>query len=221
VVAQPLSLEAVRAGPVAGAIREERLIVVLRGVEPRGRLVTLVEELADLGVRIFEVTFDAPAAVDDLHACIAALRRVSTARAQPPVVGAGTIRTSEQLAAAVGAGAAFGVSPILDPAVLAEAHRLRVPFVPGALSPSEIDRAWRLGATFVKVFPASAVGPGFIRELHGPMPEIETIATGGIDVTNARAFLDSGATAVGIGSALVRASAEERRSLIASVRDIA
>jgi 2-dehydro-3-deoxyphosphogluconate aldolase/(4S)-4-hydroxy-2-oxoglutarate aldolase len=132
-------------------------------------------------------------------------------------VGAGTIRTTAQLHAAVEAGAAFGVSPVLDPAVVVAAREARLPFVPGAFSPTEADAAWRAGAMFVKLFPGSSLGPGLVRELRGPLPEIETIVTGGVDASNALAFLAAGATAVGIGSAIVRATPGERAALVAAI----
>jgi 2-dehydro-3-deoxyphosphogluconate aldolase / (4S)-4-hydroxy-2-oxoglutarate aldolase len=92
-----------------------------------------------------------------------------------------------------------------------------LPFVPGAYSPTEIDLAWRGGATFVKLFPGSSLGPSHVRELHGPLPEIETIVTGGVDASSASAYLDAGAVAVGIGSALMRMSSAERRDLVAAI----
>ena len=76
--------------------------------------------------------------------------------------------------------------------------------MPGAATPTEADAAWRAGATFVKLFPGSSLGPSYVRELRGPLPEIETIVTGGVDGSNALAFLEAGAVAVGIGSALAR-----------------
>ena len=199
-----------RSSPVAIAIRACRLIVVLRRVTPRARLLDLVEELADAGAGVFEVTLDGEDAVADL----AAVRESLEARAW---VGAGTVRTVGQVHDAVDAGAAFGVAPVFDRAVLEAAVHADLPFIPGAYSPTEIDAAWRAGATFVKLFPASSLGPSHVRELRGPMPEIETIVTGGVDASNASAFLEAGATAVGIGSAIVRATPEERRALIAAI----
>ena len=87
----------------------------------------------------------------------------------------------------------------------------------GSAWPRAIRPAWRAGATFVKLFPGSSLGPDHVRELRGPLPEIETIVTGGVDATNAVAFLEAGAVAVGIGSAIVRASADERRALIEAI----
>jgi 2-dehydro-3-deoxyphosphogluconate aldolase / (4S)-4-hydroxy-2-oxoglutarate aldolase len=207
-------VQGLRATAVANAIRDRRLIAVLRRVAPRDRLLAFVEELLDDGVRIFEITFDASDAAADL----AAVRAHVYADAW---VGAGTIRTIDQLNAAIGAGASFGVSPVLDVPVLEAALDAGLAFVPGAYSPTEIDAAWRAGATFVKLFPGSSLAPSHLRELRGPLPEVETIVTGGVDAANAPAFLAAGASAVGIGSALGRMTGDERRalvSLIASTR---
>ena len=203
----PVDASALRSSPVADAIRRSRLIAVLRRIEPRDRLLAFVDELAADGVRIFEITFDGAAAAADLAA-------VRERLGSGMWVGGGTIRTRAQLAAAVAAGATFGVSPVLDPEILAAALDAALPFLPGACTPTEVDSAWRAGATFVKVFPGSSLGPDHVRELRGPLPEIETIVTGGVDGMNAAAFLAAGAVAVGIGSALQRMSREERRALV-------
>jgi 2-dehydro-3-deoxyphosphogluconate aldolase / (4S)-4-hydroxy-2-oxoglutarate aldolase len=198
-----------RAGPVADVIRSHRLIVVLRRVE-RDRLLPLGGELVEAGARIFEVTMDAPSAVDDLRAL----------REHLPgdvLVGAGTVLTAAQLEEAHRAGAAFAVSPVLDPALVSGAVAGGMPVIPGAMTPTEIRGAWAAGATFVKLFPASAVGPELVSELRGPLPAVELIPTGGVDTSNARAFLEAGAVAVGIGGALVRSDPGARRSLIASL----
>jgi 2-dehydro-3-deoxyphosphogluconate aldolase/(4S)-4-hydroxy-2-oxoglutarate aldolase len=206
-----------RAGPVAAAIRAQRLIVVLRRIEPVDRLVGLVDELVEAGARIFEITFDAPSAANDVRAVRAHL--ASRAHGGPFLVGAGTVTRADQLEVAVAAGADFGVAPLLDPDLVAAATELGLPFVPGALTPTEIARAWTAGATLVKVFPASAVGPSFVRELRGPMPEVGLVPTGGVDGSNAAAFLEAGAAAVGIGSALTKAEPAVRRALVASIAE--
>jgi 2-dehydro-3-deoxyphosphogluconate aldolase/(4S)-4-hydroxy-2-oxoglutarate aldolase len=205
VIASPADL---RAGPVADAIRARRLVAVLRRIEPRTRLLELVDELIEDGIRVIEITLDGAEAADDLAAVIA----TAGARA---VVGAGTTRTDAHVRAAVRAGAAFGVAPVSDPAIVVLALGSGLPFVPGAATPTEADAAWRAGATFVKLFPGSSLGPSFVRELRGPLPEIETIVTGGVDASNAVAFLEAGAAAVGIGSALTRIDRAERRDLVA------
>ena len=192
--------------------------MVLRRIEPHERLIALVRELADAGARVFEVTFDAPTAADDLVACRKALRESVTHRA---FLGAGTIRSTDALEAAIDAGADFGVSPTLDPEVLDASLSRSLPFVPGAFSPTEIDAAWRRGATFVKLFPASSVGPGHIRELRGPLGEIELIPTGGIDGQTAAAYLTAGAVAVGIGGAIVNAAPADRPRILSTIRGAA
>lgn len=197
-------------------MRAARLIVMLRRVTPRARLLDLVDDLAGAGVRLFEITFDG----DDVAGDLAAVRErlMGTIGSASTWVGAGTIRTTDQVYAARAAGAAFGVSPVLDREILRAALEAGLPFVPGTYSPTEIDASWRAGATFVKLFPGSSLGPSHVREVHVPMPEIETIVTGGVDASNAVAFLTAGATAVGIGSAMVRATHEERLALVEAIR---
>jgi 2-dehydro-3-deoxyphosphogluconate aldolase/(4S)-4-hydroxy-2-oxoglutarate aldolase len=203
-----------RHSDVAATVRRARLIVVLRAITPHQRLLELLDDLAEAGARVFEITFDGEGAAADL---VTARDRLAGRRDHRYLVGAGTVRTVAQLRSAIEARAAFGVSPVFEPKVVAAALEAGLPFVPGAYTPTEADAAWRAGATFVKLFPGSSLGPSHVRELRGPLPEIETIVTGGIDATNAIDFLDAGAVAVGIGSAIVRASAKERRALIATI----
>jgi 2-dehydro-3-deoxyphosphogluconate aldolase / (4S)-4-hydroxy-2-oxoglutarate aldolase len=210
-----MTVEALRLGPVAEAIRRERLVAVLRGVQPRSELLDLVGALADAGARIFEITFDGPAGDADLVAA----RALLGSRADGPfLLGAGSVLRRGQLEAARRAGADFAVAPLLDPDLVSTAVQEGLPFIPGAFTPTEIARAWAAGATFVKLFPASAVGPAFVRELRGPMADVALIPAGGVDGRNARAFLDAGATAVGVGAALTRTDATARRALIATTR---
>lgn len=208
------AIAAARGSAVVADIRRSRLIIVLRRVEPRPRLLELVSELVEAGARVFEVTLDGDDAPSDLAAVgelLADLPPSSGARAW---VGAGTVRTVDQVHAAYQAGAAFGVSPVFDQGVLDAALALGMPFMPGALSPTEIDAAWRAGAALVKVFPGSSVGPSHLREVRGPFRDIDLVVTGGVDLGNAAAFLEAGATAVGIGSAILRATPAERAELI-------
>jgi len=203
-----------RQGPIANAIRRHRLILVLRRIEPKEKLLALVDELADAGARAMEITFDAPSAAADL----AAVRGLLDARADGPfVVGAGTVLTAAQLDAARAAGADFGVAPLLDMDLVRAAVSSGFTFVAGGMTPTELHAAWSAGSTFVKLFPASVVGPNFIREVRGPLREIEIIPTGGIDASNAQGFLEAGAVAVGVGSAIVRMSSDERRAFVAAL----
>jgi 2-dehydro-3-deoxyphosphogluconate aldolase/(4S)-4-hydroxy-2-oxoglutarate aldolase len=201
---------ALRRSEIADRIRRHRLIAILRRVEPQDRLLDLVAELAADGVQVFEVTFDGARAADDLMAVRERLKTGSS----DVVVGAGTIVTRERLDAALAAGAEFLVAPTLDLVVVREAIERGVPVIPGAYSPTEIALAWDRGATFVKVFPVSTLGPSHIRELRGPLREIEMIATGGVDATNIGAYLDAGCVAVGVGGALVNADRLGRQAII-------
>ncbi|HEY7703188.1 MAG TPA: bifunctional 4-hydroxy-2-oxoglutarate aldolase/2-dehydro-3-deoxy-phosphogluconate aldolase [Candidatus Limnocylindrales bacterium] len=210
----PETVAALRRSPVADLIRARRLIAILRRVQPRERLLDLVASLADDGVALFEVTFDAPAAADDLDAV---RERLAAGGHGHAVVGAGTILGEERLEAALRCGAAFVVAPTLDRSLLHAAIGRGVPVIPGAYSPTEIAAAWSAGATFVKLFPASSLGPAHVRELRGPLPDIELIATGGVDAASAGAFLSAGCVAVGIGGALVNASPAERAAILEAV----
>jgi 2-dehydro-3-deoxyphosphogluconate aldolase/(4S)-4-hydroxy-2-oxoglutarate aldolase len=189
---------------------------VLRRVTPTKRLLELVDELAGAGARIFEVTMDEESAADSLRA---SAERLAQRGDGIYLVGAGTVRTPKQLRAALDARAAFAVAPTLNPALIGESLDAQLPFIPGAATPTEAELAWASGATFVKLFPASSLGPSFIRELRGPMPEIETIPTGGVTFDNAQAFLDAGAVAVALGSRIVQSPAGLRRSFIGSLAD--
>ncbi len=209
-----MSADALRDGPVADAIRRHRLVVVLRRVEPQDALLALVTELADAGARAFEITFDGATAAADVLAVREAL---ATRLDGPFLVGAGTVLRRPQLDAARRAGADFAVAPVFDRELVGTAADVGLPFIPGAFTPTEVAAAWAAGATFVKLFPASAVGASFVRELRGPMPDVQLMATGGVDASNAPGFLAAGAAAVGIGSAITKADAATRRAIVASL----
>jgi len=204
----PERILALRRSAVAERIRRHRLIAILRRVEPQGLLLDLVAELAADGVRVLEVTFDGASAAEDL---VAVKQRL---HGSDVIVGAGTIVSGERMDAALAAGAQFLVAPTLDLAIVAEAVDRGVPVIPGAYSPTEIALAWDSGATFVKVFPVSSLGPSHIRELRGPLRDIEMIATGGVDATNTAAYLEAGCVAVGVGGALVKADRAGRQAII-------
>lgn len=116
----------------------------------------------------------------------------------------GTVRTPDDARAAISAGAHFLVTPTTVPGVLAVAGEHGVPVACGALTPTEIDQAWRLGADVVKVFPVASVGgPDYLRAVRDPLPEVPLLPTGGVDRGNIRAYASAGAVGVGVGSSLV------------------
>ena len=185
-------------------IRSERLVAIVRRVpDVDGR----VSALADGGFGVVEITLDDPAAP-------AAIER---ARSRGDVtVLAGTVRRAEDVDVAASAGAQAVVSPGFVREVVERAAELGLPAVPGALTPTEVEAAWLAGAALVKLFPGSLGGPAYVRELLAPLADVPLLVTGGIDSTNARAFLDAGAVAVGAGSALEDPA--EARRLVEAVR---
>lgn len=132
-----------------------------------------------------------------------ALEAVRRARDAQTPIGAGTIRTREQARAFATAGAAFLVSPGLVPDLLREREELGIPVIPGVLTPTEINEAIAAGAEEVKLFPASLGGPAYLRALLGPFPEVRFRPTGGIRIRDVPAWLEAGASRVGLGGSLL------------------
>ncbi len=122
------------------------------------------------------------------------------------ILGAGTVLTAQDARDAISAGSSFLLTPGLRPAVAEEARRHNVAVVLGAMTPTEVATAVELGATAVKVFPAARLGPDYFTDLHGPYPGVPLVATGGLNATNAAAYLAAGAIAVTAGSGVVGAA---------------
>jgi 2-dehydro-3-deoxyphosphogluconate aldolase / (4S)-4-hydroxy-2-oxoglutarate aldolase len=180
--------------PIPDAISEGRVIAIARNQDPAG-LPQIAEAVREGGIRVLEVTLGSR----DAFGAIEAL----ASRTDGLLVGAGTVLSIDQAERALGAGARFLVMPHLDQELVAWAAGRGVPAFPGAFTPTEILAAWRAGACAVKLFPASAVGPAFVRELRGPLPEIPLVPTGGVTIETAPAFLAAGAIAVGMGGWLM------------------
>lgn len=177
----------------------ERIMAILR-TDAAETAVAHAASLAAAGVPVVEVTLTTPGA-------LAAIRTIREARKDAPAgaspVGAGTVLTAADVAECAEAGAEFLVTPGVVPEALAEAANLRIPVVCGAFSATEALTAWRLGAAAVKLFPASPVGPSYLAALRAPLPDIPFVATGGVGLADARAYLAAGAVAVGVGSPLI------------------
>ncbi|MFI9503477.1 bifunctional 4-hydroxy-2-oxoglutarate aldolase/2-dehydro-3-deoxy-phosphogluconate aldolase [Nocardia sp. NPDC052566] len=168
------------------------VIAILRAPSAK-RFPEVAAVLHESGITAVEFTLNSPGALDALRDC--------AGLAHP--VGAGTVLTAEAAAQAVDAGAAYLITPAVIDEVIAEGRRLGVPVISGALTPTEIHRAWTLGSTMVKVFPAATGGPDYLHAVSGPLTGIPLVPTGGIGIADARAYLDTGATAVGMGSPLI------------------
>ncbi len=179
------------------------IVAVVRAPDPGG-LVDVVAALADGGVTVAEVTFTVPGAAEVIRAAKAQLGgRV--------LLGAGTVLDTETARLAILAGAEFVVSPTLNFDVIRLCKRYGVPVLPGAYTPTEILAAWEAGADIVKVFPADALGPAFVRAMRGPLPQVRLMPTGGVDLSTAADFLAAGAVCLGVGSQLVEPVAVKTR----------
>jgi 2-dehydro-3-deoxyphosphogluconate aldolase/(4S)-4-hydroxy-2-oxoglutarate aldolase len=171
-----------------------RVVAVLRGQDP-DRVVQAGVALHDAGVTCLEVTFTTPRATE-------AIGRLRELLPESAALGAGTVLDSSQAREAIAAGATFLVSPAPCPDVVEAGVAAGVPVLPGAFTPGEVLAAWRSGASAVKVFPAASGGPGHVRDLRAPLPDIPLIPTGGIGIDDAAVYLSAGAIAVGLGSSL-------------------
>ena len=162
------------------------------------RVGAIVDGLMAGGVGAFELTLNEPE--DE------ALRSIEAAATVAPAgmaIGAGTVLSIEAAGRAVDAGATFLVTPHTDPALVAWAAARGIPALPGAATPTEVLAGWRAGAAAVKLFPASVVGPGFLREIRGPFPDVPIVPTGGVTAETAGDYIRAGAVAVGLGSWLI------------------
>jgi 2-dehydro-3-deoxyphosphogluconate aldolase/(4S)-4-hydroxy-2-oxoglutarate aldolase len=117
-------------------------------------------------------------------------------------VGAGTVCNTDELDLAIRAGSQFIVTPILDPDVVRACVSKNIPVFPGAYTPTEIYQAWKLGASMVKVYPATSLGPEYIKDVKAPLNKIKLMPTGGISLGNIEAFMKAGADGLGIGGQL-------------------
>ena len=183
-------------------LERTRLMVLARGV-PEDVLVKAVGAIGEAGVTVFESTFDHRRAdcVAETAEKIAAL---VAAYGERMAIGAGTVLTVEEVRAAHAAGASFIVSPDSDPDVIAETKRLGMASIPGAMTPTEIKRAYALGADIVKLFPADDLGYHYIQNIKGPLPHIPLMATGGVNPQTIPEFLSRGILAVGTGITVFR-----------------
>lgn len=119
------------------------------------------------------------------------------------IVGAGTVLDGDMAQASIAAGAQFLVTPILAFEVIEKGKERGIPVVCGAYTPTEIWAAWKAGATLVKVFPASQLGPTYFKDILAPLPELQLVPTGGVNLQTCGAFLKAGAYSVAVGSQLV------------------
>lgn len=155
----------------------------------------MARALAEGEMEVIEITFTVPGAD----------QAIARLRSDFPnlLVGAGTVLDAPTARQALLAGAQFLVTPIISQEVAEMANRYQVPSIIGALTPTEVARALELGADMVKLFPADAVGPAYIKAVHGPLPQARILATGGVRLDNLQSWFSAGAVAVGAASSLL------------------
>jgi 2-dehydro-3-deoxyphosphogluconate aldolase / (4S)-4-hydroxy-2-oxoglutarate aldolase len=180
---------------IPARLEESRVVAILRRTEPLAAVAT-AEALAAGGIATLEVTCDSPGAVEMIGA-------ITRALGNSVLVGAGTVLDSATAQAALDAGARFLVSPHVDAELVSSFARRGIAWIPGAFTATEILLAWRAGAVLVKLFPAGPVGPGYIKDMLGPLRDVPLLPTGGVTLDNAASFLQAGAWGLGMGSALV------------------
>lgn len=176
-------------------IEEAGLIAVIR-LDDLSESVSLSRALIEGGVRALEFTYT------NRHAG-EAIAEARAALGDDCYVGAGTVLDAETARAAMLAGAQFIVTPTLRPATIEICRRYDIPSVIGAFSPTEILTAWELGADFIKVNPASVAGPGYFKDVRGPLPQVRLIPSGGVTLETGPEFIRAGAVALAVGSALI------------------
>ena len=176
-------------------VLDHKIVAVIRA-ENGDLLVDVAESLLAGGVEVMEVTFTVPRATR-------VLEKVADRIGSRILLGAGTVLDTETCRTAILAGAEFIVSPAVNVDVIELCKRYSKPVMPGALTPTEVITAWQAGADIVKIFPSEITGPKYLKALHGPLPHIRLMPTGGVNLETAAEFLRCGACALGIGSSLV------------------
>ncbi|HOE12399.1 MAG TPA: bifunctional 4-hydroxy-2-oxoglutarate aldolase/2-dehydro-3-deoxy-phosphogluconate aldolase [bacterium] len=180
---------------VLDTIIESGVIAVIRA-DRSEELTEVADALVQGGLVALEVTMTTPGAMDVIKA-------VAAEMGSKVIMGAGTVLDPETARAVILAGAEYIVTPTLNPATIEMAKRYGKVMISGAFTPTEILTAWECGSDIVKVFPATAVGPKYLKDIKGPLPHIRLSPTGGVDLSNAGEFIRCGACCIAVGGNLV------------------
>lgn len=178
------------------------IVAVIRARKTE-QLIPLTESLLAGGVPAIEVTMTTPNAIQGIQ-------MLADRFSDHAVIGAGTVIDSATAADAISAGAQFVVSPVFDPAIVETTRKYSRIAVPAGFTPTEILRAWSAGADVVKVFPSTALGPAYFKDILAPLPQLRLMPTGGVDLKNAADWIKAGAVLLGAGSSLVSKDALEK-----------
>ena len=176
-------------------MRTTGVIAIVRA-QRSDQLIAAADAIKAGGVRVIEVTMTTPGALDVIH-------EASERYGSDVLFGAGTVLDAETARSAILAGASFVVAPTLNLETLALCNRYGIPVMPGCYTPTELLTAWEAGADLLKLFPASFGGAGLIKAILAPLPQLEIVPVGGVDLDTAASFIRSGAAALGVGSSLI------------------
>lgn len=176
-------------------IRETGVIAIIRA-ESSDQLMAAAKAIHDGGVRVIEVTMTTPGALE-------VIAEATRAFDESVLFGAGSVLDAETARAAILAGAGFIVAPTLRLETIALCNRYSIPIMPGIATPTEALTAWEAGADMVKLFPASFGGPDLVKALRAPLPQLEIVPVGGVDLNTAAEFIRKGSVALGVGSSLI------------------
>lgn len=181
------------------------LVAVVRANSPE-KAIRISEACLEGGIRNIEITFTTPRAEE-------AITHLNQKHPNM-VVGAGTVLDSITARIAIMAGAQFIVSPSCNEDIIKLCHLYQIPYMPGCETITEMVSAMSLGADVIKLFPGSAFGPDYVKAIKGPLPDINLMPTGGVDITNVGQWLNNGCVAVGIGGNLIAPAKDDNYSEI-------
>lgn len=182
--------------PAPSAILNATRVVAVLRASHASDYAPIIGALERGGVLSIELTLSTPGVWDELP-------RLQERFGDALEIGVGTVTTADEAEIALDLGAAYLVTPVTDPDVIRACVRRGVPVYPGGLTPTELHTGWKLGATAVKVFPASTVGPGYVSQLRGPFPDIQVIPSGGVNIDDVPGWIKAGALAVSLGGPLL------------------
>ena len=178
------------------AIKKHGIVAIVRGVSIE-KIVPLGNTFNEAGIKVMEITCNTPGVTEMIG-------KVSRQLKGRMYIGAGTVITKQLCEDVIQAGAQFVVAPDINPEVISYCIDKNIPVIPGAATPTEILTAKRLGATMVKIFPAGVLGTDYIRQLRGPIDDMDFVAVGKVTIDSIPEFISAGCVAVGLGSGLVR-----------------
>uniref|UniRef100_UPI00402961A4 bifunctional 4-hydroxy-2-oxoglutarate aldolase/2-dehydro-3-deoxy-phosphogluconate aldolase n=1 Tax=Roseburia inulinivorans TaxID=360807 RepID=UPI00402961A4 len=182
-------------------IYDKKIVAIVRGLS-KEEAVNTAKALAAGGINMIEVTFD-QTSKDGYKDTLEAIKTISTMMNDEVYVGAGTVLTVEQVDMAYEVGAQYIITPSVDAEVIKHANELGMVTMPGALSPTEIEEAYKAGADFVKVFPCGNMGADYIKAVKAPLKHIPLLAVGGVNLENIESFIKAGVVGFGLGGNLV------------------